>query len=70
MGKVIVYKFYKYNVLNDEVVTSTRMATQEAIDSICASKIEGTQVEIDESLTVSTDGGLPGMTAKNFIPPE
>jgi hypothetical protein len=63
MAKVKVYRFKVYNITIDDSPVSTRMATQERINKIQdATRIEGTEVEIDESLL--TDG----MTARNFDP--
>jgi hypothetical protein len=63
MAMVKVYRFKVYNITIDESPVSTRMATQERINKIDnATRIEGTGVEIDESLLTN------GQTATNFDP--
>ena len=63
MAMVKVYRFKVYNIMIDESLVSTRMATQERINKIDnATRIEGTEFEIDESLLTN------GQTAINFDP--
>jgi hypothetical protein len=65
MAKVKVYRYRVYDITIDDYRVSTRMATQRRIDKIAATRIEGTEAEIDESLL--TPDGI-GWTAKNFDP--
>jgi hypothetical protein len=62
MAKVRVYRYRKYNVLSDDYVVSTRMATKVKIDQIRAEIIPGTEIEIDGGLLTE------GWTKKNFDP--
>ncbi len=62
MAKVRVYKFRRYEIVKDELVTSKRYATEDRIEEICAEKIEGSGIDIDDGLLES------GMTEIGFQP--
>jgi len=57
-----VYKFELYDISKDELVLSTRMATQRAIESINAVR-KGVAFEVPNA-----DVDADGFTAKNYIP--
>jgi hypothetical protein len=59
---VRVYKFQLYDVVRDEMITSTRMARQETIDRIHAVKFGPAY------LVPHSDVDDDGLTAKNYIP--
>ena len=63
MSKVKVYRFRKWNHVAGETVTSRRMATRSAIETIDAKIIEESEAEIDNALL---DGN--GMTDVGFSP--
>jgi hypothetical protein len=50
MGKVIVHRYKTWSIVAGDWVVSTRMATQEYIDNIKATRIEGTAAKIDDTL--------------------
>lgn len=49
MGKVTVYQIQKYDISQDAMVTSRRMATEEGARIMHARIIPDTGIEIDES---------------------
>ncbi len=65
MGKVIVHRYKKWSIITGDWVVSTRMATQEYIDNIKATPIEGTAAEIDDTLVGREE---VGQTARDFQP--
>jgi len=59
---VRVYKFQIYNIVTDELVTSTRLAEERAIENIGAIRI-GVPFEVPVS-----DVDPEGFTSKNYSP--
>jgi hypothetical protein len=62
MAKVRVYRYRVYNAPDDDYKYSTRMATKAKIDEIRGEMVEGSGLDIDESLIED------GWTEKNFNP--
>ncbi|MFT4273088.1 MAG: hypothetical protein QM578_18925 [Pantoea sp.] len=55
MAMVRVYKFRRYEITTDEVVTGKRYATEQGIKQLCAEIILGTGVDISD-VFVDADG--------------
>jgi hypothetical protein len=62
MAKIKVHRFRKYDIVSDEMISSTRMATVEKVASLGAELIPGSEIEIDESLIKD------GWTKRHFYP--
>lgn len=61
-GTVRVYRFQVYDIRNDEMVTSTRMATEAAIE-----RVRG--VKLSASYEVPSDHvGPDGFTDRMYVP--
>jgi hypothetical protein len=66
MDKVKIYRFRVYDIQNDEIRTSMRWATREAIrDIACGEVLEDTVREVEAS-AVQSD--IVGMTERNYDP--
>jgi hypothetical protein len=66
MTTVTVYKFRKYDIASDQMQTSRRMATREAIQTIARGEIlEDTALEVDAN---EVGGEVSGMTRIGFMP--
>ncbi|MGH7119098.1 MAG: hypothetical protein ACREFP_08950 [Acetobacteraceae bacterium] len=66
MSKVTIYRFQVWDVLNDQVRTSHRWGTREAIHEIAHGRVlEETATEVDESVVRSD---IPGFTVRGFTP--
>jgi hypothetical protein len=66
MAQVTIYRFRLYNPQTDEIVTSRRWGTAEAIDEIAGGHVlKETAVEVDES-TIRSD--IHGFTVRDFDP--
>lgn len=63
-GRVTVHRFTVYDIRTDESVTSTRMATAEAIERIRGVLVGGTAREIDAA---GLDPAEPGMTPRDYV---
>ena len=66
MGKITIYQFEIYDPLNDEMRTSRRWGTREAIKNIAAGHVlDKSATEVDES---AVESDILGLTTKGFIP--
>ena len=66
MSKVKIYRFRVYDISNDNIRTSTRWGTREAIrDIACGELLEDTEREVDASVIESD---IQGMTERNYNP--
>ena len=66
MTKVIVHRFKVWNSLTDEMVTSSRYATLEAIkETAHGVAIDGTGIEVDAA---DLGADIHGFTAKGYKP--
>jgi hypothetical protein len=66
MAKVTIYRFQLYNSQTDEIVTSRRWGTAEAIKEIAGGHVlKDTAVEVDDSFIRSD---IHGLTVRNFDP--
>jgi hypothetical protein len=66
MGKVTIYRFQMYNSQTDEVVTSRRWGTEQAIKEIAGGHVlKHTATEVDDSVIRSD---IHGFTARDFDP--
>lgn len=66
MAVVKVHRLWKYDIVSDTKVESTRMATAGKIKSLCAEIIPGTEIEIDESCLIP----MEEWTQPKFEPPK
>jgi hypothetical protein len=58
-----VYRFRMYVIKDDEMLTSRRWATREAIERVRGEILESTETEVDSSVLDSN-----GMTERDFDP--
>ena len=66
MAKVTIYRFQLYNSQTDEIVTSRRWGTAEAINDIAGGHVlKDTAVEVDDSVVRSD---IHGFTFRDFDP--
>jgi len=66
MRKIKIYRFDSYDVVNDQIKTSKRWGTREAIRDIAHGRvIEESEIEVDESVVASD---IHGLTAVGFKP--
>lgn len=65
MANVTVYRFEMYDVQTDQMRTSVRWGTLDAIERIRGHALIRTAIEIDERYL---GGELEGMTMRNFNP--
>lgn len=66
MSKITIYRFRVYDAQNDEMITSRRWGTREAIERFAHGEVfENTAVEVEANV-VNSD--IPGLTARNFDP--
>jgi hypothetical protein len=66
MPKVTIYRFQLYNSQTDEIVTSRRWGTVEAIKEIAGGHVlQDTAVEVDDSVIRSD---IHGFTVRDFDP--
>lgn len=64
MAKVTVYRYRKYDISRDDYVRSTRMATLDKIEKLCAEALLDKATEIDGSLLIAGED----WTVHNFDP--
>lgn len=65
MPKVTVYRFQLYDVQSDQMQTSRRWGTQEAIEDLGGHPLVHTATEIDEG---QVGGEIEGLTVRDFSP--
>lgn len=66
MAKVTIYRFRTYNSHTDEIMTSRRWGTEQAIREIAGGQIlKDTATEVDESVIRSD---IHGFTVRDFDP--
>ena len=66
MSKVIVHRFEVWNSLTDEMVTSARYATLEAIRDVAHGvPVDGTAIEVDAA---DLGAEIHGFTVKGYRP--
>jgi hypothetical protein len=66
LDKVKIYRFRSYDIQNDQIKTSSRWGTREAIEVIARGEVmEETEREVDAS---SVQSDILGMTERNFDP--
>jgi hypothetical protein len=66
MARVTIYRFGVYDIQSDQVVTSKRWGTREAIVEIARGRVlDETAAEVDESAVASD---LQGFTVRDFNP--
>jgi hypothetical protein len=65
MATIIVHRFQVWDVTSDQMRTSSRLATVEAIKNIAHGEPMGPPIEIDAS---ELSGEIEGMTARNYTP--
>lgn len=66
MAKVTIYRFQLYNSQTDEIVTSRRWGTEQAIKEIARGHVlKDTAVEVDDSVVCSD---IHGFTVRDFNP--
>jgi hypothetical protein len=66
MDKVKIYRFRSYDIQNDQIKTSSRWGTREAIEVIARGEvIEESEREVDAS---SVQSDILGMTERNYDP--
>jgi hypothetical protein len=63
MTKIIVHRFQVWDVTSDQMRTSSRLATVEAIKNTAHGEPVGPPIEIDAS---ELSGEIEGMTARNY----
>jgi len=66
MTKITVYHFQVWDPVSDQIVTSTRMGTPDAIKNTAHGREIGQGVDVDAA-DVGTE--IPGFTVKNYRPP-
>ncbi len=68
MSTFTIYRFKLYNLHDDEFVLSQRWGTKEAIQKISGVAIEGTGVEVEETVILNPQPDMQGLTEKGFDP--
>ena len=67
MGTVTLYRWRKYAMSLDQMITSRRWGTREAIAEMGGEILEETAVQVDAT-AVQSD--VPGLTAMDYMPPQ
>ena len=66
MAKVTIYRFEVYDIQSDQVISSKRWGTREAINEIAHGRVlEDTAIEVEESAVASD---IHGFTVRDFNP--
>ncbi len=66
MDKVTIYRFRSYDIREDQIRTSRRWGTREAVKEIaCGEVIEDSAIEVDAT---AIESDIPGMTVIGYDP--
>ncbi len=68
MSTVTIYRFKVYNPQDDEFVLSQRWGTIQAIQKISGVAIEGTAVDVDETVMLNPQPDMQGLSERGFDP--